>query len=120
MRVRVPSAGPFLDRLKVGQQTLNLFMLVRIQLGDPFLLPLPLIGKRADFESANLGSSPRGASTTKDFIMIYKYTIFGKLHNTNRGISHTVSIPMGLSVEEVCTRLTAFCKAFNFVKLEIN
>lgn len=53
----------FLDRLMAGQQTLTLFMLVRIQLGDPFLLPLPLIGKRADFESVNLGSSPRGAST---------------------------------------------------------
>jgi hypothetical protein len=26
------------------------------------MLPLPLIGKSADFESVNLGSSPRGAS----------------------------------------------------------
>ena len=52
--------------------------------------------------------------------MIYKYAIFGKLHNTDRVISSAVSIPTGIHMEELCNRLTAFCKAFDFVKLEVN
>lgn len=52
--------------------------------------------------------------------MIYKYAIFGKLHNTDTSISCMASIPTGIPVEELCTKLMAFCKAFDFVKLEVN
>lgn len=61
----------------VGQLTLTQFVLVRIQFGHPKYLTTLIeayiihilfdaapssSGKRADFESVNLGSSPRGAS----------------------------------------------------------
>jgi len=52
--------------------------------------------------------------------MIYKYSLFGKLHNSDRTVSCTVSIPLGMSKDDMWERITAFSKAFDLTKLEVN
>lgn len=52
--------------------------------------------------------------------MIYKYSLHGKLHNTDRTISYSASIPLGLAQEDLWSRVMAFSKAFDFLKLEVN
>ena len=86
------STSLLLLRLKVGQQILILFMLVRVQQEHPF----------------------------ERFIMIYRYTISGKVHKSDRTISQSASIPLGLSVDDLMSKVTAFSKAFDLTKLEVN
>lgn len=52
--------------------------------------------------------------------MIYKYSLFGKLHNSDRTVSCTVSIPMGLPKEDLLERVKSFSTAFDLTKLEVN
>lgn len=52
--------------------------------------------------------------------MIYKYTLYGKVHNSDRIISYYASIPLGLAQEDLWSRVIAFSKAFDFLKLEVN
>ena len=52
--------------------------------------------------------------------MIYKFTLYGKVHNTDRNISYYASIPLGISYEDLWEHVTDFAKAFDFVKLEVN
>lgn len=51
--------------------------------------------------------------------MIYKYTLTGKIHNSDRIITSACSIPMGLSTEDFWTRAINFGKAFKLIKLEV-
>jgi hypothetical protein len=52
--------------------------------------------------------------------MIYKYSLYGRLHNSDRTITYTSSIPLGLAQEDLWKRVMAFAKAFDFLKLEVN
>ena len=52
--------------------------------------------------------------------MIYKYSLYGKLHDSNQTISYTASIPLGLAHEDLWKRVMAFAKAFDFLKLEVD
>lgn len=52
--------------------------------------------------------------------MIYKYSLYGKLHNSDRTITYTSSIPLGLAQEDLWERTMAFAKAFDFLKLEVD
>lgn len=52
--------------------------------------------------------------------MIYKYSLYGKVHNSDRTISYSASIPLGLAQEELWVRAMAFAKAFDLLKLEVN
>jgi hypothetical protein len=52
--------------------------------------------------------------------MIYKYSLFGKLHNSDRTISYSASIPLGLAMEDLLERVKSFSTAFDLIKLEVN
>jgi hypothetical protein len=52
--------------------------------------------------------------------MIYKYSLYGKLHNSDRTISYSASIPLGLPMEELWERVMAFSKAFDITKIDLN
>ena len=52
--------------------------------------------------------------------MIYKYTLYGKVHNSERTVSCSVSIPLGLTQAEVWESVMSFAKAFDLTKLELS
>jgi hypothetical protein len=52
--------------------------------------------------------------------MIYKYSLYGKIHNSDRTISYTASIPLGLPKEDLWDRVKSFSTAFDLIKLELN
>lgn len=52
--------------------------------------------------------------------MIYNYSLYGKVHNSDRKVSYTATIPLGLPTEDFWQRVMAFGKAFDLLKLEVN
>jgi hypothetical protein len=52
--------------------------------------------------------------------MIYKYTLYGKVHNSERPVSYSASIPLGLTQAELWERVMSFSKAFDLTKLELS
>ena len=52
--------------------------------------------------------------------MVYKYTIYGKVHNSDRKISYSASIPMGISTDEMIDRIKAFAKSVDLIKFELH
>ena len=71
MRVRIPSGLPvsFPVRLMVGQQTLTLYVVVRVHHGDPVLLPHGAIGSTLDFDSRGSTFEPWWGIHSWSYIM---------------------------------------------------
>jgi len=55
----------------------------------------------------------------EDYGMILKYTLCGRVRNTGKPVFKYVSVPLGITQEELFSSVKAFKKAFEQVKVQI-